>query len=71
MQAYRHRQVGRLLLLALGFGAVLTARHFILAPEGRCAAGMALAILLGCIFLFCALYVEVNTDEVVVAFGPV
>ncbi len=70
MQPYRHRQVGRLLLLALGLGVVITARHFILAPEGRFATGPALVIFLGCIFLFYALSVEVNTDEVVVKFGP-
>ncbi|SMC25936.1 hypothetical protein SAMN02746041_02464 [Desulfacinum hydrothermale DSM 13146] len=70
MQLYRHRQVGTLILVALGFGVVLTAMLLILVPEGRVLTGLVLVILLLCILLFHALTVEVSTDELVVSFGP-
>lgn len=70
MQLYRHRQVGTLVLVALGGGVVLTAAIFIGVREGRIVTGLVLAVLLLCVYLFHALTVEVSTDEVVAWFGP-
>ena len=72
MQIYKHRQVGTLILFALGLGVALTATVLILVPPpvGRVVANVVLVSLLLCMFLFWALNVEVTTNELVVSFGP-
>jgi len=69
MQIYKHRQVGTLILFALGFGVALTTMVLILVPARPVVAGLVLVILLLCIILFHALTVEVTADELVVSFG--
>jgi hypothetical protein len=72
VQIYKHRQVGTLILFALGLGVALTATVLILVPPpvGRVVANVVLVSLLLCMFLFWALNVEVTTNELVVSFGP-
>ena len=69
MLIYKHRQIGTLVLVALGFGVVLTATVLILVPVQRVVLDLLLVILLLCIFLFWALTVEVTEDKLVVSFG--
>ena len=72
MQIYKHRQVGTLILFALGIGVAVTAIVLVLVPvpEARVVVSVVLAILLLCILLFWALNVEVTADELAVSFGP-
>ena len=74
MPIYKHRQVGTLILFALGIGVALTALTLFQMPPSpigaRVAVGLVLVILLLCGSLFHALTVEVTADELVVWFGP-
>jgi hypothetical protein len=70
VQIYKHRQVGLLILVALGVGVALTAALLALVPGRRGVAGLALVILLLCLSLFWALTVEVTADKLAVWFGP-
>ena len=70
MYIYRHRQSATVLNVALGMGLAISIAGFVLAPEGRIATGGAAAAIAICAFLFYALTVEVDRNEVVAAFGP-
>jgi len=70
MLIYKHRQIGTLILFALGFCVALTATVLILVPAQPVVVGLVLVILLLCIFLFWSLTVEVTEDKLVVSFGP-
>lgn len=73
MQArYRHRQIGTLLIVVLGFGIVLTGVGLTMTTQAseRAVIGFVLAVLLICLLLFHSLTVEVNEEELIVSFGP-
>lgn len=72
MQIYKHTQVGKVLLLALGSGVVLTAMMLIFVPVSKAhfVVGLVLVILLLCMALSYALNVKVTSNELVVSFGP-
>ena len=70
MQVYKHRQVGTLILFALGSGVALTAMLLGLVPESHVVIGLLLVILLLCMILFHSLTVEVTSGELGVSFGP-
>jgi hypothetical protein len=70
MRIYRHRQVGTLVLLALGGSAAAGAAMGILQPGSRFVSAPVVAVLLLAALAFWALTVEVTEDELVVAFGP-
>jgi hypothetical protein len=72
MPTYKHRQVGTLVLVALGLGVVMTGAIVVQAPprDATVVVGLVLAILLVCLFLFWSLTVEVTPDRLSVWFGP-
>lgn len=67
---YKHRQIGTLMLAALGLALVLDVWSIVRVAEDRVAGVVVLPILLACILLLYALTIEVSTDAVVVSFGP-
>ena len=69
---YNHRQIGTLMLIALGCAAVGSAAMlaFIAPSPGRIIVGVVLVTLLLCIFIFWSLTVEVMPDRLTVLFGP-
>jgi protein-S-isoprenylcysteine O-methyltransferase Ste14 len=72
MQIYRHKQVGRLVLYALGLSALMSAILLAMVPSGpgTTVVGVVLIILLVCLFLFGSLTVEITSERLVVWFGP-
>lgn len=72
MQHYKHRQIGTLILFALGGGAALTAAIMALEQEfvARIIAGSVLGVLLLCLWLFGSLTVALDEDGLAVYFGP-
>ncbi len=71
MQIYQHRQIGTVVLLALGFAAVAVTAILAAIPSGPALMvdGPVLLILLLCLFLFWSLNTEVTTDRLKVWFG--
>ena len=71
-ETYKHKQIGTLVLYALGFGVVATAALLALVSPGpaNVVAGVVLVVLLLCMFLFWSLSVEVTSDRLAVWFGP-
>jgi len=72
MQIYRHRQVGTLILYALGLSAAMFVALLAIVQSGPGTAvvGVVLIILLVCLFLFWSLTVEVTSEHLAVWFGP-
>ncbi|MEK7440223.1 MAG: hypothetical protein AABZ78_05455 [Chloroflexota bacterium] len=70
MHIYKHRQVGTVILWALGLGGVLAAMILVLVPAPSSITGMVLVILLLSLGLFHSLTVEVNANEIIASFGP-
>jgi len=69
---YRHRQVGKLIICALGFSAamILALLNIVPSGPGTAVAAMVLIVLLVCLFLFWSLTVEVTSERLTVWFGP-
>ena len=72
MRIYKHRQVGKLILVALGFAAAVAAVLLAAVPSGPGAAvaGGVLLVLLAGLILFGSLTVEVSSARLAVWFGP-
>ena len=72
MRVYIHRQTGTLMQCMIGIAAALTAIRLASVPagQGRTLTGVALGLLLVCLFLFRSLSVEVTRDRLTVWFGP-
>lgn len=70
MHIYKHRQVGTVMLWALGSGGALAAMILVLVPAPPSVTGMVFVILLLFLGLFHSLTVEVNANEIIASFGP-
>jgi hypothetical protein len=71
---YRHRQLGKVTLAALGASVVLVAAIFAAALRDHApaavVAGVVLALVVACLVLFATLTVEVDGERVRLWFGP-
>ncbi len=72
MQIYKHRQTGRLTLIALGCGALLTAVLAVAVAPGPATAVVSIVFVtvLLALLIFSSLTVEVTSDRVTAWFGP-
>ena len=71
MELYRHRQIGIPILVALGTFAAFGIWHGVRAPGGFPVVLMfVVGVMLACMLLFWALFVQVTTRAVHVWFGP-
>ncbi len=72
MQPYKHRQIGTMMLCALGCAAAVAATMVaVISPSpGRIVVGLVLVTLLLCIFIFWSLTVEITSEYLTVWFGP-
>ena len=69
MVQYKHTQIGYVLLATLGGSALLVA-FLVLAYEFNWIAFIVLVILVGCVWLFGSLTVEINDTRLEARFGP-